>query len=63
MKRKEIWNNMGSLLPWSYEVTMGQDIISIMPNENFEDSIRRHLFEQRTKKIMKIRDKMKKGRH
>ena len=41
----------------SYE-TIAEDIIGMRPGERFEDAARRHLIEQRVKKIAKIRLKM-----
>jgi len=52
------------LLPFSMKVspnTIGDDLIGMRPDETWEQACRRHLLEQRTKKIHKIQCKIKKG--
>lgn len=53
---------MKSLLPIAINIqarTIGQDLISVRPGETMTESINRHIIEQRSKKIKKIKNRIK----
>ena len=52
------------LLPFAKKISgnsLADDIIGFRPDETWEQACRRHMLEQRVKKINKIKDKIKKG--